>query len=46
MEIKKMIAEILENKNVEKFHIEFYDTVSEDCKDICLIKVNMEKEYM
>lgn len=46
MEIKKMIAEILENKDVEKFHIEFYDTVSEDCKDICLIKVNMEKEYM
>ena len=46
MEIKKMIAEILENKNVEKFHIEFYDTVSEEYKDICLIKVNMEKEYM
>ena len=46
MEIKKMITEILENKDVEKFHIEFYDTVSEDCKDICLIKVNMEREYM
>ena len=46
MEIKNMIEEILENKDVDKFHIEFYDSVSEECKDICLVKVNMEKEYM
>ena len=46
MEIKKMIAEILENKKVDEFHIKFWDKVDdEEESEECVVNVDMKKEY-
>lgn len=47
MEIKEMINEILQNKKVDEFHIKYWDkTVDEEGADECIVKIDMEKEFI
>ena len=44
MEINQMVKELILNKKIDKFHIEFWEENEEkDAEHI--VKINMEKEY-
>ena len=46
MEIKNMIEEILKNDKVDRFHIEYWHQSEEKDVNECLVKIDMEKDYM
>lgn len=47
MDVKELIKELLSLKQVDKFHIEYWDKTNdgEEDSDECCVKVSMDKEF-